>query len=398
MYGPTDPRDLELAKVLLDHSTRPKKGEVVMIHGVGLDTLGLLSVLARETAKRGAIPFVKLDDPSLLRDVIENASEAVFKGMGEFELEAMKRTKCYIGIRGTSNAFEMAGVNRDKMRLYNEHYSKPVMLEQRVKHTRWVVLRYPNNAMAQLAQRSRETFAEFYYRVCCTDYAKMEKAVKPLKALMEKTNRVEIKGPGTDLRMSIKGIKSIPCCGTHNIPDGECFTAPVRDSVEGVVTFNAPTIYEGNPFDGIKLTFKAGKVVSAECPSADQTRKLNDILDQDPGARYVGEFAIAFHPHIHYAMRDILFDEKICGSFHMALGQCYEETENGNRSVVHWDMVNIQRPDFGGGEMYFDGKLVRKDGAFVAKGLEGLNPEAFGVAMPGTAAKKPAAEKNAKKG
>ncbi len=377
MYGPTDPRDEKLAEILLDHSVRARKGEVVMIHGVGLDTIGLCAILAREAARRGCVPFVKLDEPSLTRDVIMNASEDVFKGMGAFELEAMKLTKCYIGIRGTDNAFEMSGIPARQMKWYNEHYGKPVMLEQRVKHTKWVVLRYPNSAMAQLAQKSRETFAQFYYSVCCVDYGHMARASRPLQKLMDKTKKVEIKGPGTDLRMSIAGIRSIACCGENNIPDGECFTAPVRDSVEGTVTFNAPTIYQGEGFDTISLRFEKGKVVEAKCGDAKKTKALNAILDQDEGARYVGEFAIGYNPLITHAMRDILFDEKICGSFHMALGQCYEETENGNRSGVHWDMVCIQRPDFGGGEIWFDGKLIRKDGLFVHPDLKGLNPDAF---------------------
>jgi len=377
MYGPTDPRDVELACLLLDHSVKAKKGEVVMIHGVGLDTLGLCSILVRETAKRGAIPFLKLDEPSVTRDLVLNGSEAVFKGLGEFELAAMKATKCYIGIRGAANIFESSGLPKQNMKLYNEHYVKPVMLEQRVKHTRWCVLRYPNSSMAQLAQQSRETFAEFYYRVCCVDYAAMEKACRPLKKLMDKTKDVHLKGPGTDLKFSIKGIKSIPCAGSHNIPDGECFTAPVRNSINGHVTFNTPTVYEGTAFDNIHLRYENGKVVEARGASDAQTKKLNEILDQDEGARYVGEFAIGFNPEIKFAMRDILFDEKIGGSFHMALGQCYEETENNNRSVIHWDMVCIQRKEVGGGEIIFDGKVIRKDGIFVHPDLKGLNPDAL---------------------
>ena len=248
---------------------------------------------------------------------------------------------------------------------------KPV-LDWRVKKTRWCVLRWPSPSMAQLAGMSTEAFETFYFDVCTLDYSKMIPGMKALKTLMERTDKVHIQGPGTDLKFSIKGIAAIPCGGQHNIPDGEVFTAPVKNSVEGYISYNAPTIYQGTAFDNVRLEFKAGRIVNA---TANNTAKLNAILDSDPGARYIGEFAIAFNPHILKPMRDILFDEKICGSFHFTPGQCYESTENGNHSQVHWDLVNIQRPDWGGGTIHFDGKLIREDGVFVPKSLHALNPE-----------------------
>src|SRR5436190_14404962 len=192
---------------------------------------------------------------------------------------------------------------------------------------------------------------------------------------MERTDRVEITGPATDLRFSIKKIPAVICGGDRNIPDGEVFTAPVRDSVNGFVTFNAPTIYQGTSFDGIRLEFENGKIVKATC---DETKKLNDVLDSDSGARYVGEFSLGFNPYILRPIRDILFDEKIAGSFHFTPGQAYEEADNGNRSQVHWDMVNIQRPEYGGGEILFDGKLIRRDGEFLSKPLRSLNRNGAG--------------------
>jgi aminopeptidase len=193
-----------------------------------------------------------------------------------------------------------------------------------------------------------------------------------LAKLMTKAKDVHIMGPGTDLRFSIAGIPGIPCGGSHNIPDGECFTAPVKHSVEGVVTYNAPSIYQGIAFDNVKFEFKQGKIVKA---TANNTKAINKILDTDDGARYIGEFAIGFNPHILEPMRDILFDEKIAGSFHFTPGQAYDGVGNGNKSQVHWDMVCIQRPEYGGGEIWFDGKLIRKDGIFVPKALNKLNPD-----------------------
>ena len=248
---------------------------------------------------------------------------------------------------------------------------KPV-LDHRVNKTKWVVLRWPTPAMAQLAAMSTEAFEDFYFEVCTLDYAKLQPGMDALKELMEKTDEVCIKGPGTDLRFSIKNIPAVTCGGHHNIPDGEVYSSPVRDSAEGVIQFNTPNVYQGTAFDSVRLELSKGKIVNA---SANNTARLNAVLDSDEGARYIGEFAIGFNPHIKMPMRDTLFDEKIAGSFHFTPGQAYEEADNGNRSQVHWDLVCIQRPEYGGGEIYFDGELVRKDGLFVPKQLRTLNPE-----------------------
>jgi aminopeptidase len=229
--------------------------------------------------------------------------------------------------------------------------------------------------MAQLAGMSTEAFEDFYFNVCTLDYEKLQPGMKALKQLMESTDKVQIKGPGTNLRFSIKGIPAIICGGDRNIPDGEVFTAPVKNSVEGHVTFNAPTIYQSIAFDGIRLDFKKGKIVKA---TSNQTEKLNKILNSDAGARYVGEFSFGFNPYVLEPMRDILFDEKIAGSFHFTPGQAYEEADNGNRSQVHWDMVSIQRKSYGGGEIYCDGEVIRRDGEFLPKELRSLNRSNFG--------------------
>ncbi len=377
MLGPIDPRDRELARLLIRYSTRAKAGELVFIHCNGSDTLRLGAAIAEETVRAGAAPYLQLTEPEITRTILNGANEGVFRRMARYELKQMKDADVYIGIRGPANSFEISDVSRAQLNLYNRLVVHPVHMEERVKRTRWCVLRYPNGSMAQMAQMSTGGFADFYYRVCCVDYAKMKRACEPLRELMDKTDEVHITGPGTDLRFSIRDIPAVPCCGDMNIPDGECFTAPVRTSIEGTVQFNAPSLWEGAPYEQIALRFSKGRAVEARAGDADQTRRLNRVLDQDPGARYVGEFSLAFHPHILKPMRDILFDEKIAGSFHMALGQCYDEAKNGNKSALHWDMVCIQRPDCGGGEIRFDGRLVRKDGIFVAKELRGLNPDRF---------------------
>jgi len=281
----------------------------------------------------------------------------------------MKRMQAYIAVRGSPNIFEVSDVPTARSRLVSRQM-KPV-LDWRVQKTKWVVLRWPSSPMAQQAGMSTEAFEDFFFRVCTLAYARMRPGMKALVELMRATDRVRIVGPGTDLSFSIKGLGAVECGGLRNIPDGEVFSCPVKESVEGVVQYNAPTVYHGTSFDSIRLVFKRGRIVEA---TANNTKRLNEILDSDAGARYVGEFALGFNPHIQEPMRDILFDEKIAGSFHFTPGQAYGECDNGNKSQVHWDMVCIQRPEYGGGEIRFDGKLIRKDGLFVPKPLQKLNP------------------------
>lgn len=358
-----------LAKNLVGFSVSLKKGERILIDAFDIpDEMVVALVRAARTA--GGVPMVQLHHGRVMREMAIGAQDAALETISKVELARMKQMDAYIALRGGLNAMEMSDVPSDKMRLIAKKMK--AVLDWRVKKTKWCVLRWPSPSMAQMAQMSTEAFEDFYFRVCTLDYARMQPGMKALAELMMKTDKVELKGPGTDLRFSIKDIRAITCGGTHNIPDGEVFTAPVRDSVNGVVQYNAPTIYQGTGFDNVRLEFKNGRIVHG---TANNTDKLNAILDSDPGARYIGEFAIGFNPHIHSPMRDILFDEKIAGSFHFTPGQCYEETDNGNRSQVHWDMVCIQRPDYGGGEIWFDGKLIRKDGMFVPKALQALNPD-----------------------
>lgn len=368
----SDPRYRELARLLVTHSTRLEKGDTVLIESTHVPP-AMISALVEEATAVGAVPIVEMKDHTVQRALLRTGTaeqvRARMKLMGELELNRMEKMKAFIGLRGSHNITEMSDVPPDHMTIYEQEWMKPVHLERRVKHTRWCVLRWPNASMAQLAGMSSEAFEDFYFKVCLADYQAMEKAVAPLKELMEKTDRVRIVAPDTDLRFSIKGIGVVPCTGTHNVPDGECFTAPVRDSVEGHIHFNSATIYRGTAFDDIRLTFSQGKVVDSSCSN---NEALEAILNSDEGARYFGEFAIAFNPFIEKPMRDILFDEKIRGSLHLALGECYEETQNHNRSNVHWDLVLRQEP---GGELWFDDVLVRKDGRFVLDALQPLNPE-----------------------
>ncbi|MBA2431112.1 MAG: aminopeptidase [Chthoniobacterales bacterium] len=366
-----DPRFDKLAQLLVEYSTRLKRNETVLIESFDVPD-EMTIALIRAARKAGALPFTQVNRGRITRELALNAAERQLNLTAIHELARMKKMDAYIGLRGSHNVTELSDVPPDQMKTVARKM-RPVQ-DQRVKKTKWVVLRWPTPSMAQLASMSTEAFENFYFDVCTLDYRKLQPGMKALQTLMEKTDLVEIKGPGTDLRFSIKGIGAIICGGDHNIPDGEVFSCPVKDSVQGHVTFNAPTIYQGIGFDGVRLAFRDGKIVEA---TANQTEKLNKILDSDPGARYIGEFSLGFNPYILSPMRDILFDEKIAGSFHFTPGQAYEDADNGNRSQVHWDMVNIQRPEYGGGEVYFDGKLIRRDGDFIPKELRSLNQSSF---------------------
>lgn len=365
----SDPRFAQLADVLTGYSTALKKGERVLIDAFDIPE-GMVTALVEAAYRRGAVPYVQLHNARISRALALSMTAEQIRFSSGIELQRMKGMQAYIAIRGSHNIFESSDVPAEKMKMAGK-IMRPV-LDWRVRKTKWVVLRWPTAAMAQQALMSTEQFEDFYFRVCTLDYRKLIPGMKALQRLMARTDRVHIKGPGTDLRFSIKGIGAVICGGERNIPDGEVYSCPVKTSVEGEVTFNAPSLYQGVSFDHIRLKFSKGRITEA---SSNNTARLNAILDSDPGARYIGEFSLGFNPHILHPMRDILFDEKIAGSFHFTPGQAYEEADNGNRSQVHWDMVCIQRPEYGGGEVWFDGKLIRKDGLFTVPELKSLNPD-----------------------
>jgi aminopeptidase len=365
----------ELARLLVRHSTSLAPGENVLIEATSVAT-EMTQALVQEAVAAGAVPFVQLKDNEVLREIYDAGTldqmRARMDLMSDVELYAMKKMNAYIGVRGNANVSEFAQIPQEKMKIYQDTVLTKVHFEWRVPKTKWVILRWPSPSMAQEARMSTAAFERFYFSVCLVDYERMKRAVAPLKELMERTDRVRIVSPGTELSFSIKDIPVIPCYGSSNIPDGECFTAPVRESVSGRVRFNARTIYNGVQFSDVTLEFREGKVVRE---TASDTPALTKILDSDAGARYLGEFSLAFNPHITTPMCDILFDEKIQGSLHMALGASYEDADNGNRSSIHWDMVLLQNANHGGGEVWFDDRLVRKDGRFVVPELDGLNPD-----------------------
>jgi len=365
-----DDRIQKLAKSLVGYSVSVKPGEHVFISYEGEGAKPLILALIREVYAAGGVPFAEVRDSQVQREILLGATEAQAAFMNEIELARMKGMDAYIAVRGGDNASELSDVPPENMNLWNR-VMRPV-LDYRVNHTKWVVLRYPVASMAQLAGMSRAAFEDFYFDVCGLDYKKMDTAMDSLAMRMDNADEVRITGPGTDLCFSIKDIGAIKCGGEKNIPDGEVYTAPVRDSVNGVLSVNTPSEEQGFTYENIRLVFQEGRIVEA---TANNTKRINELLDTDEGARYIGEFSLGVNPYILHPMKDTLFDEKICGSFHFTPGNAYEDADNGNRSAVHWDLVTIQRADYGGGEIFFDGELIRKDGVFVPESLHCLNPE-----------------------
>jgi len=364
-----DERNEILARNLLDYSVELNEGELLYLEIKGIQTLELgKEILRHATENKKATTFWFYNDESLMRHFLKTASEKQMKDLADVHLKIMEKASCYLGLRGSENPFDLADIEPGQMDLFRKLFYKPVHLEERVKRTRWCVLRYPNNAMSQLAETSQEKFESFYFDVCNMNYARMSRAMDPLAELMSRTDKVHITAPGTDLTFSIKNIPVVKCDGKRNIPDGEVYTAPVRESINGVIKYNTPSLHEGIVYNDVCLTFENGKIVKATAAAYED--KLNQILDTDENARYTGEFALGVNPFVLHPMKDTLFDEKICGSFHLTPGCCYDEAPNGNISAIHWDMVLIQREDYGGGEMYFDDKLIRKNGVFTDSSLE----------------------------
>jgi aminopeptidase len=368
-----DPRISKLAGIIVNYSVKVQPGEKVLIQNYNPEP-EFVKALVSAVHDAGGLAFVSFRDKSVERELYLRAPKEQFELQAEFEALRMEKMDAYIGFTSLRNAFAWKDLPSAQMDLYNRNIWKKVHIERRIPHTKWVVLRYPSPAMAQNAGMSESAFEDFFFNVCTMDYAKLSKAMDPLVALMEKTDKVRVLGPGTDLNFSIKGLPAIKCDGTMNLPDGEVYTAPVRDSVEGIVSYNTPSEKDGFKFEGLRFEFKEGRIVNA---SSNDAARTNSMLDIDEGARYLGEFALGVNPYVTQPLLDTLFDEKIAGSVHITPGNSYDDCFNGNSSSLHWDLVLRQEKALGGGEIWFDGKLVRKDGIFVLPELQGLNPASF---------------------
>lgn len=358
--------DDKLATQLLTHSVDLQPGEKIMLQCIGLNAIGLLRAIAQQVREMDAHPFLKIEDPETNRMMMESGDQEYWNMQAETDqLPLMKQMDAFIGIRASENIYENSSVSKSANKAYSEFFLNPVHFEERVNHTKWAVLRYPSAAFAMNAKMSTEHFRQFYYDACLFDYNKLRDAMKPLEDRLRETDIVHLKGEGTDIKFSVKGQNWIPCFGKRNIPDGELFSSPVLDSVNGQIIY-APSVYQGKPFEFVKLVVKNGVVTDFDSSNNDM---LEEILDTDKGARRFGEFSFGLNPVIKNPMYDILFDEKITGSNHLTLGNDYEIAPNGNKSAIHWDLVCI------GADVYLDGELIRKGREFVKEDLKELNPD-----------------------
>lgn len=363
-----DPRVARFAEILVDYSTRVKKGDVVLISAAGLEAMPLVKELYALCLKRGAA-YVEYSFavPEIDRIFYNTATTQQLARFPQHKLDFYKQLTVYIGISAGNNSMVMANARQEAMAAWQK-LTKP-LIDQRVRHTRWCVTRYPTYAAAQEAGMSLDEYEDYLLAACCIDWKTESKKQEKLKRLVDKTKRVRIVAPDTDISFSIDGLPGIKCDGRFNMPDGEVFTAPVKDSVQGYIVYNCPSIYQGKEYNGVRFEFKDGRIVKATA-EAGMTSALNKILDSDEGARYIGEFALGINPGIRQQMKNILFDEKIFGSIHLTPGQAYDECDNGNRSAVHWDLVKI----LSDGEIWFDDVLIQHHGRFVHKQLLDLNP------------------------
>lgn len=365
-----DKRIEKLADIFINFSTRVKKGDIVLIEAIGTPTLPFVKELHKKALLKGA-KYVEIwfSEPEITKDFYNLANKEQIKYFPEHKLDFMKKVNAYIAVRAPENSMVYANVNHHNL-LTNQKVMQPI-LDWRVNNTKWVVTRWPCHGFAQEAKMSLEELEDFYFSACIQDWASIKKKQDVLANMIRKAKEIRVKASDTDLVFRKDKLPAINCYGLRNIPDGEVYTVPIRNSVEGYITFNCPAVYQSQEFDGIRLEFRNGKVVKATCKVGDE-KKLNAILDTDEGARYVGEFSLGTNYSITKPMRNILFDEKIGGSIHLACGMAYKDCDNGNRSAIHWDIIKILKGD---GEIYFDGELIQKDGYFVHPRLVALNPK-----------------------
>lgn len=361
----------KLAHTIVNYSINVQESEKVLIKYYSDEALDLVKELVKNVCINKGVANYRKIDSELEREILELSSPEIVPLLTNQAKYEVENYDSIIFIRYSENEFE--SVNVPTMKLGAVNKSKRPYDEIRINNRKWTLLNYPSKLDAHKARMSYDDYKKFAFEVMNVDYKNMREKLEPLRLLMEKTDKVRMVGPNTDITFSIKGLPAIPCCGTANIPDGEVYTAPVRESVNGVITYNTPSPYHGRVYNNISLTFENGKIIKAVCDNEKDNKELEKIFASDEGASYVGEFSFGVNPLILNPMGDILFDEKIKGSIHFTPGTCYDDCNNGNKSIIHWDLVWIQREEYGGGEVYFDDVLIRKNGEFVLDELKEIN-------------------------
>lgn len=356
----------KLAKIITNYSVEVKPGEKVLLRGYGFESYPLIKEVYRECMRAGAIEVnVRFSEEEISRIFFEEANEKQLKYLNKIELEMAKSYDVMVQIVADKNPYEMKDTDMKKIQI-TQKARKP--LSDILTKKRWCLFYYPNVASAALAKKSLEDWENFVMDSCLLDWKKEEELQKKFIEIMKKVKKVRITGKETDLEVNIAGQKWLTCCGKFNMPDGEVFTSPVRTGVNGFIRYNVPTNYMSHDFNFVKLTLKDGKVIKEQ---SDNDSALKEILSTDKGARYFGEFAFGLNNKIKEGTKQILFDEKMGKSLHMALGRCYEEAPNGNDSSIHWDLIfNFK---WSNAELYFDNKKVFSKGKWTDRKLSFLN-------------------------
>lgn len=369
-----DPRVRQLARYIIQTATQTQNGEKILLEQHGGQDYSLIKALIQEAYAVGAKPHFMLSNREVEAEQLRGADLAHMQDVTQYEIARMQDMHSYVDIRVDENIYTWGNLPAASRDAWARGYWGPLHMDIRTQETKWTVLYWPTQATAQLAGMSLTEFEDFFFDSVLVDYTKMGQAMQALVARMQAADKVHIQAPGTDLEFSIKGIGIMAMHGNRNLPDGEIYTSPVRNSVNGTIRFNVDSRYQDYIFKEVQFTFKDGKIVDG---SSNATQRMNQILDTDEGARYIGEFAIGVNPMITRPITNIIYDEKMAGSFHLTPGNCYNNADNGNTSSIHWDLIQSQRPEHGGGRIYLDGQLIREDGLFVPPDLQVLNPEAL---------------------
>ncbi len=358
----------QLARIITHHSIRLNEGEKVILEVFGSAAVPLAKSVIKEIYCCGGQPLVSYVENELMQEWMRGISPDQMDCFAEIEMLKMKKAQAHICIRSFDNTSIYDSVPEEKIVLYRQKMM-PVALEK-TNNKKWLFTMFPAESTAERLGMSYPELMEYYCSMCNIDYAAVSAAMEELADMMRNTDEVKIIGEGTDLTFSVKGMHVSADCGYYNLPDGEVRTAPVRESVNGRVFINLPVKHDGKVYRDFTLHFRDGRIVEV---TGNDSEAINRILDTDEGSRYTGEFALGTNPNANRPLGEILFDEKLCGSFHITPGQCYKDADNGNHSLIHWDLVCMQTPEYGGGEIYFDGRLVRKNGKFIKESLSVLN-------------------------
>jgi aminopeptidase len=361
-----DPRVKRLAKILVGHSLGVKRGETVLIASSSELAKPLVLEVFREVLTSGGHPLTGVAFEEMQGIFFRTASRAQLLNLPRTKLYEAKNIDCFVNIMAPINRKALSSVDPRKMGTRMKAL-RPIQ-KTIVNKKRWILANYPTNALAQEADMSLAEYEDFLYRATNIDWQKVKRKEMKLKRVLDRGRKVRIVGRDTDLVIGIRGRKAIPCYGERNMPDGEVFLSPVENTAEGHIYYEMPAIYQGREVTGIRLRFKKGKVIEAHADKNE--RFLLDMLETDRGARYLGELGVGVNYGIKNFSKDILFDEKIGGTVHLAVGASYEEAQGKNKSAIHWDMIKDLRK---GGALYVDGKLIQRNGKFLSLYKETAN-------------------------